>query len=540
MNNSSGLPGMLRAWPDTAGLHLLVLLLAVLFSAGAFLLQGHFGLGLSDEGYFWYGVQRVLAGEIPLRDFGAYDPGRYYFAAALLGLAGDDGLLALRAVSAFVQAIGIYAALMMVMEAARRSGRAVLVALLLCSAAILALWMFEHYKQYDRTMAILLLLMLARLLQEPNRNRYFAFGFTVGLAAVIGRNHGLYGAIGGLLALLYLAFDRRDGKPGFHFSAGPLYWGAGVVVGFLPILLLSLFAPGFFDAFLASNRMLLEMGGTNLAIPVPWPWILPTATASLEDVVKTVVQGGLFISLLIFAIAGLAYLGYCRVKGRPQAPGFAAAVFMAPGYAHYAFSRADVYHLAIGILPLLVVALILLASTDRKWMAGVGLVVLLATSFLVTFRFHPIERECGRQTNRYGCTRLIVGHDELTVRLLTASLVGDLRKMAAATPPDREVLILPWLTGAYAVLGKRSPVWDTYAAFPRSETFQRAEIERIRQAKPGMIYLANSALDGNPALTYSNTNPLIFRHIIENYVLVTRLGNSYLFRPPELVGQAVR
>lgn len=536
MTHQSGLAGRSRFGSENAGLHLLALSMAGLVSALAFLLQGHYGLGLSDEGYFWYGVQRVLVGEVPLRDFGSYDPGRYYFAAVLLGLAGDNGLIALRAVSAIVQAIGIYAALILVIDGSRHSGRLRLAATLLASAIILALWMFEHYKQYDRTVAILLVLMLARLLQMPNRGRYFAFGITVGLAAVFGRNHGLYGAIGGILALLYLAYERRDGKAGFHFSAGSLYWGAGVVAGYSPILLLSIFAPGFFDAFIASNLMLLDMGVTNLTIPIPWPWILPLGTPSLEEIAKAMVQGSLFVALLLASVAGPVYVAYRRVKLRPLQPSLVAAIFLAPAYAHYAVSRADVYHLAIGLLPLLIGTLIALAAVSRKTLAGVGLAVVLAASLLVTFPFHPIERECGRQTNRYGCTRLIVGQDEFTVRLLTAHLVGDLRKMAAATPPEREVLILPWLTGAYAVLGKRSPVWDTYAAFPRSDAFQRAEIERIRQARPGMIYVANSALDGNPALTYSNTNPLIFRHIVENYVLVTRLGNSYLFRPPELVG----
>jgi hypothetical protein len=53
------------------------------------------GIGLSDEGYLWYGTWRTMLGEVPILDFRGYDPGRYYWGAAW-GLLFGDGIIGLR------------------------------------------------------------------------------------------------------------------------------------------------------------------------------------------------------------------------------------------------------------------------------------------------------------------------------------------------------------------------------------------------------------------------------------------------------------
>ena len=87
---------------------LLVALYAAVLVALDFYLFGNVDLNLADEGYLWYGVLRTLEGEVPLRDFQSYEPGRYYWCVAWSSLFGS-GILGVRVALAIFQAIGLIA-----------------------------------------------------------------------------------------------------------------------------------------------------------------------------------------------------------------------------------------------------------------------------------------------------------------------------------------------------------------------------------------------------------------------------------------------
>ena len=184
------------------------------------LLQGRVGFSLWDEGYLWYGVQRVMAGEVPGRDFLAYDPGRYYWSAGVMSLFGDSGIVSLRNSVALFECFGIALALALVAHNREKSDYS----LLSLFAIALLVWMFPNHKLFDITVSIILLAALASVVHHQSTQRYFALGLIVGLAALFGRNHGVYGASASVGVMIYIALIGREIKLSKTFG----WWCIGV------------------------------------------------------------------------------------------------------------------------------------------------------------------------------------------------------------------------------------------------------------------------------------------------------------------------
>lgn len=497
-----------------------VLLAAVSVGAvlASFAWQGYAGFNIADEGYLWYGAQRVMRGEVPIRDFMSYDPGRYYWSAALMSLGGDEGIVALRlAVTAF-QALGLFAALHVLIRDTPAAPRA----LLLVVAVTLLAWMFPRHKLFDISMSIFLVAVLAFLIRQPTTRSYLLAGIAVGLAAVFGRNHGVYGAAGSIGAIAYLALGRSGPRIPQAFAS----WAAGVGIGFMPVIFMAAVMPGFAAAFVESIRFLFELGSTNLPLPVPWPWSAAFGRLPFLDASREALVGVFFISVVVFGVCTIAWAFLARVRGSEPAPVIVAAGLMALPYAHFAYSRADVNHLAQGVFPFLIGAFALVArgSATVRWPFAAAL---CAASLFVMLPLHPGWR-CRLPEQ---CVSTEVGASRLTIDRSTAGDIDLLRNLVERfATGGRLFYVAPFWPGAYAVFDRRSPVWEIYPVLPRNEPMQRAEIQRLAAAEPGFVVILDRPLDGREELRFRNTHPLIYRYVEENFETVAGLASDPAYR----------
>lgn len=495
-----------------------ILLLVVVSVVGLFIWQSHVGLSLLDEGFLWYGAQRVMLGEVPMRDFMAYDIGRYYWSAALMSLWGGKGIVALRFAIAVLQAAALFIGLTVLTRYSAKQHFLFWVVVLVS----LLTWMSPQYRVFDISPPIILVGSLAFLVEKPSARRYFLTGLVVGLVSIFGRNHGLYGVLGSLSVLAYSSIKQGGGlRLREAFSA----WMSGVMVGYLPVLVFLVVVPGFAQAFWESILLLFEIKATNIPLPVPWPWLAPFGQLPILHLLRGMMMGVFFIAIVAFGVMGIAWAIRKKLQGKHLSPTLIAAISLALPYAHYAYSRPDIEHLAPGMIPFIMGVLVLIGSQSVK-IKWVSAVLLCGASW---WAMAPTYSGWTCYINPQ-CVEIKVSGDVLIIDRETANSLTLLNKLAEQLSPDGQTFIAtPFWPGAYAALGRKSPVWEIYALFPRSNAFQQAEIERIKTANPGFVVVLDFTVGGDEGTRFSFTHPIIANYIKDNFVPVSGYSSNPRF-----------
>jgi len=486
------------AWP---------VLVAATLPLLAFVLQGGIGLDLADEGFLWYGVQRVLQGEVPLRDFQAYDIGRYYGAAAWLRLVGDDSLLALRGGHALVAAltVGIATALVRGHQPAAAGRRGAAAVATVMAGVVFTLWMVPDYKVADSFAAVLLCAALAALVQAPSARRHGLYGLVLGVCGMLGINHAAYGVAGFMLFAVWRLAVQRQGSGWQEMAA----LAAGAFLGYAPGLAFHLFVPGFFAAFVDGLRQLVEAGTTNLKLP--WPPLdamLQAQPDRFTGISKSLLALAFIATPLFWLVCAPYLLRRADTAAVTPPPAFVAGALLSLPYAHYAWSRADTAHLAVSVLPLCI-AILSAPWWPRQLRLPVTLLGLAWSAFIA------LPLHAGFAVLRgYSMVPVSVQGTALQVRPGVAVTLRMIEGLAAIhATQGRAFYAGPYWPGAYAVMGQRAPVHEIYALFPASSVRQQREIARLASTDLGFAAISSDRVDRRTDLGFDRTHPQLLDYL---------------------------
>jgi hypothetical protein len=482
-------------------------------------LHGAINFNIADEGYLWDGVRRTAAGQVPIRDFHAYDPGRYYWCAAGSRWLGE-GLLGLRLTTSLFRILGVFIGLLAVRHVTKR------VDFLVLAGILFWWWNPTYYKTFEPTVTFAAVYAGLLLVENPSASRYFLAGITAGLAAIIGRNLGLYAAVAhaGIIAYLYL---KKASDPPAVQQLGS--WVGGILAGYSPMLLMFAVVPGFFHSFVESVAFHFILGQTNLTLPIPWPWTVPISGVPTRDQAVAVAVGLGFVTWSVFVPVGLVTifrLTGCQIQNRAL---LISSVFASLCFAHHAFARADYEHLA-HVIPALLLGLIAAMSAMAEWGWKVRTTCLAVATALVTFfaawpynfpisfyqsygeRWEYVERE--------------IAGDELLLPVWQVQAIQMFEGVLARhLPAGSRFLVGPYEAGFYPIFGQSCPVWNSYFVLPELESRERRMISELETSTVGLALINDqAAVDGNPRYRFRNSHPLLWQYIQQHYEVITENG----------------
>lgn len=188
-------------------------------------------------------------------------------------------------------------------------------------------------------------------------------------------------------------------------------------------------------------------------------------------------------------------------------------------YAHHAFARAGIAHLAQAMHPFTLGVLAATAlATRQKRSLSVGLAVLLATSLFVI----------GKRSPLYQCLSSLphwehadVAGDSMVIEPNVAQLLTCTHRIAAEKiPSDEQLLIAPFAPSLYPVLGRRSPLYELYFLFPATDLGQEEMIRQLSQENVNWALLSNQPLDGREDRRLSSTHRLLWQHLTRDFEAV--------------------
>ena len=507
------------------------LLLSAAVSLTVFSLQWRYGFNLGDEGWLWYISQRTAQGDVPLRDFFSYDPGRYYWSAAVFKLLGRSGFFEQLLANYLFAVVGLALAYIAMFRAGlSRSWR---ISILLLLGVVLG---FPRHKIYEPTLSLIAVASIAFLFAAPPRlKRWLLLGVVIGLTAFVGRNSGVFCSIAAIVALVLLRI--RGQSPPLARVLGMV--AAGIAIGYSPVLFMIVGVHGFASPFWNSILMTPRWAWS---LPIPFPWHVHLTGLHGLDLLQARAVSWLCVAVPVT----YAFLLWRAVRSRAELDGAewlsVAASAAGVGFLVHAFYTADFFHIAQGVVPFVIAAGAFSAhlwrTATRRW----SVIVFCGLVFLVVACWLPMEPLVQHLRTKRQAPES-VEQIRIDGKLFeVAAAQAELMKTVEAAfrqcaPRDGGFMAAPYYPGLYAFLNTRAPFWDTYYLWPRSNQLQQAHIGALQQNRTALILLnPESAMNGRANLELVRTNPRLVAYITAHYQRAdTKLPDGFelLYSPQE-------
>jgi hypothetical protein len=256
--------------------------------------------------------------------------------------------------------------------------------------------------------------------------------------------------------------------------------------------------------------------GSNVAIPVPWPWLRPESWGGAWAVFWWVL-GLFFLAVPVFlAFAAFRIPWMRRAEIRESAVFIAAACVTLP-YAHHTFSRADWMHLTHSAAPLVLGLLAL--PIVRPWPVLAAAALLADTLCAMLPNVAAFDRAVAPRLrasphDRY--VERVVDGAKMEITGASARVLDAADRLVGTLSGGQTVMFAPHWPGLYAALNARSPVTHLYFTRP-TPGLDAVTIAEMERSDVRWLMLQDYALDGRDDLRFRNTNPAIFEFVRERF-----------------------
>jgi 4-amino-4-deoxy-L-arabinose transferase-like glycosyltransferase len=491
-------------------------IVVITFSLMLALPRYHNGIDISDEGFLAYGAVRVLAGEIPNRDFVSLQPPLSFYTVAAVFKFFGTSLITLRTLG-----LCIYTVIILLVYAIARYLTGPILALM---AAMLAatlgmpLFNFTPFAVWQGIAASLMTILFTLKFTATNQRRWaFLAGVTTALAMLSRHDQGFYLMIAVLIYALAIKLTIRK-KPNLGKMLG--FWAVGIAAVIVPLVIYWIICGALPYMF----RQLVIFPLTTYAKTgsIPFPVFQPGLPLQAN-----LLTGLFYLPPLIEGLVTI-WLVICFIRRRFYVEHASIAFVLIISILFYCqvLTRSDLNHLLITLPPFFILLAWSMKAVSRafnkRWIStGITFVILAIIASFLLYTKPKILPSIGRDVKAISLRR---GGVKIATPL--AQFMEHISwTIQRYSKPNESILCLPYQPMFYFLSERRNPTRWNYI-WPGDQTTEDHQqlIEQAEANRPAVVVL----FEGAQMFGYA---PTIFDYVNKKYKIAIDYGSAVLYLP---------